>query len=111
MSRSIQVKLEHKRASIDQPEVSKEDVDNQMEDPQARSRSGTDELSYTCPRCQKTIRPNAASSTTVQTEEECETVLTGLRLEHDDWHFAQDLVREGGNIQWKADYSRPNNPG
>ncbi|KAF5342111.1 hypothetical protein D9611_001599 [Ephemerocybe angulata] len=80
---------------IDRPaEVSKEDVDNQMEDPQARSRSGTDELSYTCPRCQKTIRPNAASSTTVQTEEECETVLTGLRLEHDDWHFAQDLVRE-----------------
>lgn len=49
-------------------------------------------LSFSCDRCGKSILiPN--SSTSAITEAGAEERIAAVRLEHDDYHFAQDLAR------------------
>lgn len=73
----------------DDERIRVEQVDQAHETPKT-SRSGA---SYTCPRCQKTLRPTPSATLAFQNAEDRASVIAALRLEHDDWHFAQDLAR------------------
>ena len=50
-------------------------------------------LSFRCPRCNRQIRR------AIVDVDEKEAALNALKMEHDDFHYAQDLAREGdGNV-------------
>ncbi|RXW21746.1 hypothetical protein EST38_g4134 [Candolleomyces aberdarensis] len=66
---------------------------NEVNNHTSRSSSRT-ELSYTCPRCQKTSWATASPIPQEDDDDEREAILAALKLEHEDWHFAQDLARE-----------------
>lgn len=65
--------------------------------------------SYVCDRCGKRISSGHSSNPDVtMDEDELQDVLTRLRREHDDFHFAQDLAREGlGESDAKRPTIRP----
>ncbi|KIY66533.1 DNA polymerase eta [Cylindrobasidium torrendii FP15055 ss-10] len=44
--------------------------------------------SFTCPRCQKELRATALE------DAEVNAALEAIKVEHGDWHFAQDLAKE-----------------
>ncbi|KAK0450063.1 hypothetical protein EV421DRAFT_1899578 [Armillaria borealis] len=51
-------------------------------------------VAFTCSRCNKDIPfPNTASVL----EEDQADLLATVRMEHSDWHFAQDLAKDPGN--------------
>ncbi|KAK0485085.1 hypothetical protein IW261DRAFT_1591324 [Armillaria novae-zelandiae] len=51
-------------------------------------------VAFTCTRCNKDIPfPNTASVS----EEEHADLLATIRMEHSDWHFAQDLAKDPSN--------------
>ncbi|PBK75521.1 DNA/RNA polymerase [Armillaria solidipes] len=51
-------------------------------------------VAFTCSRCNKDIPfPNTAS---VSAEDQADLLAT-IRMEHSDWHFAQDLAKDPGN--------------
>lgn len=52
-------------------------------------------LPYTCSRCGKIFQ---YSSTTNQSIEDQETELAKAKMEHSDYHFAQDLTAEGPSV-------------
>ncbi|TFK27153.1 DNA polymerase eta [Coprinopsis marcescibilis] len=73
------------QAEVGQPESSAGD---------AKEDSATDIIvSHTCTRCKKTLSLNLELSRFKDSEEQ-KTAIAALIMEHDDWHFAQDLVRE-----------------
>lgn len=59
---------------------------DQTSDLEAASRSTH---SFRCPRCGKQVRRDA------DTTSDHEEILRSLRMEHEDFHFAQDLARDG----------------
>lgn len=79
----------HPNAGADRQEVAPADLDD---DP--FNDSNTDSLSFTCARCGKRI--SAPSHPTSAMEKE--TQLAVLKVEHDDYHFAQDLAKDTDNI-------------
>lgn len=68
----------------------------QAHDSETPKASGSG-ASYTCSRCQKPLRPPSPAPT-YSDEEEYNSVIAALKLEHDDWHFAQDLAREESTV-------------
>ncbi|SJL00040.1 uncharacterized protein ARMOST_03352 [Armillaria ostoyae] len=51
-------------------------------------------VAFTCSRCNKDIPfPNTVSVS----EEDQADLLAAIRMEHSDWHFAQDLAKDPGN--------------
>jgi DNA polymerase eta len=77
---------------------------NEVDDQNPSRSSSRTELSYTCSRCQKTLRATVFPIHDGD-DDEREAMLASLKLEHEDWHFAQDLAREevsrsnGGNTK------------
>ncbi|KAJ2916605.1 hypothetical protein MD484_g3820, partial [Candolleomyces efflorescens] len=75
---------------------------NEVDDENPSRSSSRTHPSYTCSRCQKTLRATV-SPIHDEDDDEREAILATLKLEHEDWHFAQDLAREeisgtnGGN--------------
>ncbi|KAJ2922855.1 hypothetical protein H1R20_g14219, partial [Candolleomyces eurysporus] len=67
---------------------------NEVNDQNTSRASSRTELSYTCPRCQKTLRTTVSPIPQEDDDDEREAILAALKLEHEDWHFAQDLARE-----------------
>lgn len=60
--------------------------------------------SYTCPRCSKTYHlPDATSGV------DSDVALKALRMEHEDFHFAQDLTRESDQVPIVVGSPRPLN--
>jgi len=53
-------------------------------------RVGESTLTYSCPRCKRELK---LKTDAVETDE-IESLHAILKMEHDDWHFAQDLARE-----------------
>ncbi|KAK0469917.1 uncharacterized protein EV420DRAFT_1634321 [Desarmillaria tabescens] len=52
------------------------------------------DVAFTCARCRKDIPfPGTASAS----EEDQADLLATIRMEHSDWHFAQDLAKDPGN--------------
>jgi DNA polymerase eta len=60
--------------------------------------------SYTCPRCNKTYR---LPDTTPDVD--LDVALKALRMEHEDFHFAQDLTRESDQVPIVVGTPRPLN--
>ncbi|KAK0495375.1 hypothetical protein EDD18DRAFT_271247 [Armillaria luteobubalina] len=61
-------------------------------------------VAFTCTRCNKDIPfPNTAS---VSEEDQAELLAT-IRMEHSDWHFAQDLAKEDPGNQLHVSLKEP----
>lgn len=64
-----------------------------LENPDPRSNSNEiGQASYICPRCGKHMQTRAVTSS------EAEVALEMLRMEHSDYHFAQDLAKEQRSV-------------
>ena len=60
--------------------------------------------SYTCPRCNKAYHlPDAKSGV------DLDVALKAIRMEHEDFHFAQDLTREADQVPIVVGSPRPLN--
>ncbi|KDQ19232.1 hypothetical protein BOTBODRAFT_153085 [Botryobasidium botryosum FD-172 SS1] len=72
----------------------REESDEGEEEAQAQARveDEGDRTSFRCTRCGK--RFTLDSSFEVEGEEEMASAMVALRMEHDDFHFAQDLSRQ-----------------
>ncbi|PPQ98750.1 eta DNA polymerase [Panaeolus cyanescens] len=58
--------------------------------------------SYTCKRCGKTLHLPTSID-----DDEVQAGLAKLQMEHEDFHFAQDLSREGATIKVTSALSKP----
>ena len=61
--------------------------------------SGGASKSFKCPRCGKRLHPADQFAGSDVEEDDRVKALKMLRMEHDDYHFAQDLARTAGGSQ------------